>query len=153
MSDAPATNDSELPLTHDSETPTIARGRRGSRPIDRTMNDSEISSVKPSNRRRRLSSASSEGAQSSSQADDDRPQKVTDVSTPSHSMSSCTDLNILLKFKVRVVERVVEREVVPAHLTQQLAEKDEQIQLLQQKLEAEVQSLFVLCSCTLNLSL
>ncbi|KAJ3910858.1 hypothetical protein F5877DRAFT_86892, partial [Lentinula edodes] len=52
-------------------------------------------------------------------------------------MSSCTDLNILLKFKVRVVERVVEREVVPAHLTQQLAEKDEQIQLLQQELEAE----------------
>ncbi|KAJ4467623.1 hypothetical protein C8R41DRAFT_925713 [Lentinula lateritia] len=119
----PTTNDPEMPPSNNSETSKMtSRGRRRLKPIrTSTMNDSEMSSAKRSNRRRKLSVSSSEDENSSSQVDDDiceRPQKVTD-------------------FKVRVVERVVEREVVPAYVTQQIAEKDEQIQLLQQELEAK----------------
>ncbi|KAJ3803758.1 hypothetical protein F5876DRAFT_71192, partial [Lentinula aff. lateritia] len=136
MDDAPAIHQSAMPAAqtaNDSEASTtlIPRRRPRLRPINRTTddtprtNDSETSPPPPlpptpMNRRRKLSSSSSEDDQSSSQVDEiyEKPQKVTD-------------------FKVRVVERVVEREVVPAHVTQQLAERDERIMQLQCELEAE----------------
>ncbi|KAJ4496518.1 hypothetical protein C8R41DRAFT_918582 [Lentinula lateritia] len=136
MDDAPAIHQSAMPAAqtaNDSEVSTTLIPRRHPRlrPINCTMddtprtNDSKTSPPPPlpptpMNRRRKLSSSSSEDDQSSSQVDEiyKKPQKVTD-------------------FKVRVVERVVEREVVPAHVTQQLAERDEWIVQLQCELEAE----------------
>ncbi|GAW01697.1 ER to Golgi vesicle transport intracellular protein transport [Lentinula edodes] len=127
MDDVPATNESESPpAANDTEVPTaIPRTRRGlisRRPMNviPDNDDLETPSAISSNRRRKLSLSSDDDDQSSSQAEDihEKPQKVTD-------------------FKVRVVERVVEREVIPAHVEEQLAERDERIQQLQHELEAE----------------
>ncbi|GAW02808.1 male barren-3 protein [Lentinula edodes] len=127
MDDAPAIHESELPpAANDSEVPTaIPRTRRRLMPRQ-TMNDTpgnddlETLSAISSNRRRKLSSSSDDDDESSSQVEDvrEKPQKVTD-------------------FKVHVVERVVEREVIPADVKEQLAERDARIQQLQHELEAK----------------
>ncbi|KAJ3853540.1 hypothetical protein EV368DRAFT_81491 [Lentinula lateritia] len=122
MDDAPAFN--EPPSTNNSETPAPAshlRQRLGL--IRHTVEDTDIvnesatSATSPLNRRRKLSTSDPEDAQSSSHDGiGQRPNKVTD-------------------FKVHVVERVVEREVLPAVVREQLSERDERIHFLQQELE------------------
>ncbi|GAW06855.1 hypothetical protein LENED_008807 [Lentinula edodes] len=124
MDGTPASN--EPPTTNDSDAPAPATHlRQRLRLIRRTVEDTDTvnecatSSTSSLNRRRKLSSCDLEDAQSSSSQNEnisERPNKVTD-------------------FKVQVVKRVVEREVLPVIVRQQLVENEERIQFLQQELE------------------
>lgn len=142
MDGTPASN--EPPTTNDSDAPAPASHlRQRLRLIRRTVEDTDTvnecatSSTSSLNRRRKLSSCDLEDAQSSSSQNEnisERPNKVTDVSY--HFLIVRARSNpYCLKFKVRVVERVVEREVLPVIVRQQLVENKERIQFLQQELE------------------